>query len=168
MNKRLSHIACAKDKRMRKPLRRVDANRRVSHRPSLVPQVSAPSGLPKEQCVTGGDVITNEQGGKSTWKKKYEELRDRMADLGLMEFEALSKPERYRLLVTEWIRENHGDVKVTPNSLHTLKPKIKRKAMDRLYLTLGQNPKAKETVHDVFRKPRRRKKRRQEYFSETP
>ena len=118
--------------------------------------------------VAKENASRSDMNTETTWKNKYEELRDRMTELGLMAFEGLSKPERYRLLVTEWIRDNHGDVKVTPNTLHSLKPEIRRKAMDRLYLTLGQNPKAKETVHDVFRRPRRRKERRQEYFSENP
>ena len=121
-----------------------------------VPETPERASLSSSACLecTGRSCIV---------LQKYEALKDRIVDLGLIALENLTKNERYRLLVTEWLRKQCGEIRVTPNTLHLLKPEVKRRAMDRLHLEVGLNPKAKDIVHEVFRPPRKRRSRHMDF-----
>lgn len=103
-------------------------------------------------------VVNHPQTDKPDPDSEVEELRrikDILTDVALDALISMSQGDRYRLVVIKFIREKHGSVKVTARTLHTLKKNIKQEAKDYLYLFLGNNPKAKQIVDEVFRSPRK-------------
>lgn len=91
------------------------------------------------------------------WRRKYEGLRDRMLEVGFTAIDMLDEKQKYGLVVMQYLREKHGELKVSTESLNTLKPEVKREAMDYLYAVLGGDPRRKDIVHEVFRTARQRR-----------
>jgi RNase P/RNase MRP subunit p30 len=90
------------------------------------------------------------------WKRKYEALNERVQEAGFFAYGMLNEKQKYGLMVVQYLREKHDNLKVSPGSLNALKPAVKREAMDYLNTVLGGNRRRKDIVHEVFRTARRR------------
>jgi hypothetical protein len=108
----------------------------------------------KASCA-GSCLQGQGKGEAQYWRQKYEALRDRMLEVGFTAFDMLDDKQKYRLVVMQYLRDSHGELKISTESLHTLKPEVKREAMDFLYAVLRGNLRRKDIVHEVFREPRK-------------
>ncbi len=117
------------------------ATRRGQHPPAVI---ACPLG--HNECEAG------------IWRERYEGLRERILEVGFMAFDMLDEKQKYKLVVMEFLRDKYGDLKVSTLSLHSLKPEVKRNAMDYLYAVLQGNPRRKNIVHEVFRTARKRRR----------
>ena len=115
------------------------------------------NGAKKRRLATGEGKKSPCTGDcqAAMWKDRYERLRDRTLELGLIAVELLNEKQKYSLVVMQFIRDNYGDLKVGPESLSALKPEVKRAAKDFLYAVLQGNLRRKDIVNEVFREPRK-------------
>lgn len=91
----------------------------------------------------------------SGYKAIYDELMKWLVALGLDSYRELSQVQKDRLHSMRFIRAQYKRMKVTSNTLHTLRPKIKQELRDYLYVQFGSNPKAKQRIDDVLAKPKK-------------
>lgn len=96
-------------------------------------------------------------------QSELDELRNKLDDLGLMALMELSQNQKYRLMVAQMVEEEHEGTKVTPNSLHTLKPNVLKEAKNWLYVKIGDGPKTKDQVNEVFRAPRSPRRKKEDF-----
>jgi hypothetical protein len=103
------------------------------------------------------------------FRAKYYALLERVAELGMVAIGGLTERQRYALEVVSFLREKHGGLKISSTSLYTLKKELKWEGMDYLNTILGNNPRRKDIVHEVFREPRmRRRPGLEEFTGEIP
>jgi hypothetical protein len=98
---------------------------------------------------------------KGGTQQELQELKEKLHSLGFSALEGLNEVQRYRLIAIQHLRENHGLLKVNPNTLHTLNKEMKQETRDYLNVAIGNNPRAKQIIDDVLRKPK--KSRGQDY-----
>jgi hypothetical protein len=98
-------------------------------------------------------------GQNCPFRQKYFDLLEIMKETGLLAYDMLNENQRLRLIVVQYLKKEYGEIKVTPLSLHTLKPEVRNAGMAFLYTHLGGDPRAKDIVHEVFRSPRNRRRR---------
>ena len=105
-------------------------------------------------------VLRSREGGEreASFEAKYYALLERVAEMGMVAIEGLTEKQRYALEVILYLRQKHGDLKVSSTSLYTLKPEVMREGMDYLNTILGNNIRRKDIVHEVFRGPRDRRR----------
>ena len=75
------------------------------------------------------------------------------------EHELLSGVKKLKLTTLKYLRTESPGLKVDANNLHTLAKPLKQKGRDFLNLILGENPKKKEMIDEVFRKPKKSRRR---------
>jgi hypothetical protein len=97
----------------------------------------------------------------TTWQKKYYELLEKTAGFGINAYGQLSQVQKDRLLVMEFLREKHGNIKYSPHTIHKLPQKLKQECRDVLHVQFADNPNANRRIDEVFAKPRRSRVRRE-------
>ena len=95
-------------------------------------------------------------------KEDYEQLLRRVADVGLPAYGMLSRTERDKLMILEFLRSKHGKLKVGPQTLYTLSPNMRQECRDYMYLKLGDNPFAKQRIDEALGKPKKSRKRQED------
>jgi hypothetical protein len=138
--------------------------------PPIPPTVSECSPKQAKSAVCSGAMGPDQETSASRsqahgctaencpFRQKYFDLLEIMKEMGLMAYEMLNENQRLRLMVLQYLKREYGDIKVTPLSLHTLKPEVRNAGMAFLYTYLGGDPRAKDIVHEVFRSPRNRRR----------
>jgi len=107
----------------------------------------------------------NKDAESAESKKELEKLKNTYEVLG---FEALTstKPlEKERLMVMSYLRDKHGNIKVSSRTLYTLSDKIKTEARDWLMEKLGNNPKSVDICKNVFKMHRKKARRNEDEYS---
>lgn len=77
-------------------------------------------------------------------------------------WDELSEVKKLQLLVIDYFKKQFSRKKLTIHGLPSLKTNLKQLGRDYLYTVLGNDPKAKTKIDEVFRKPKKSKKR--DYF----
>ncbi|MDI6765996.1 MAG: hypothetical protein QME52_04145, partial [Bacteroidota bacterium] len=88
-----------------------------------------------------------------------EQTKSEIKDILKFILSDLSKVQKLRLEVITYLKKENPKLKCSPRSLHTLKPSLKQKGRDYLYTRVGNQINAKDVIEEVFRKPKKSKKR---------
>ena len=90
-------------------------------------------------------------------KEKHEKLKDDVVSKAPLLFSEMTETGECRMVVLNYLRDYHGNIKLNQHDLNGLPKGVKQKARDFLMLHLGNNPKASDICDNVFKKPRRKR-----------
>jgi hypothetical protein len=87
-------------------------------------------------------------------KEKYDELLEKTAAFGIDAYEQLSQVQKDRLMVMRFLRDKHGAIKYSPQTLYLLPPGLRQECRDFLHVHFAGNPYANRRIDEIFARPK--------------
>jgi hypothetical protein len=82
-------------------------------------------------------------------------LLERMAERGIESAELLSEVSRDRLMIMDYLRQEHGSIRYSPRSLYKMPSPLKQTARNFMYEKLGDSVRAKGRINEALSKPKK-------------